>query len=292
MLKSMTGFGRAAADADGVLWTVEVSSVNSRFLDVQVRLPRILAGAEFALRKRVNERLGRGKITVTVTWEILSEGTAGTVLNEPLAQAYIKQLKELQEHHGLAGDVSVAVVAGLPDLFSSAVESGDREAREARLLAVLDEALAALDRMRQSEGEQLRLDISGRLGMARDDVLAMEAEAAEYARALADRIQTRIRQLFADASLEPQRIAQEAVFLAERADITEERVRLAAHLDEFERLLQRGGEVGRRFSFLLQEMVRETNTIGSKTGELAVIQRVVRIKEELEKIREQVQNLE
>jgi uncharacterized protein (TIGR00255 family) len=120
----------------------------------------------------------------------------------------------------------------------------------------------------------------------------VEAEAETYAKGLAEKVQSRIKQLFGEVGMDPQRLAQEAVFLAERADVTEERIRLAAHLDEFEATLAKGGEVGRRFNFLLQEMVRETNTIGSKTGELSVIRRVVRIKEELEKVREQVQNLE
>jgi uncharacterized protein (TIGR00255 family) len=288
----MTGFGRATTEADGMLWTIELTSVNSRFLDVQLRLPRTLAGTEFALRKRTGERLKRGKVTITVTWETLPGSTAAVRINEGLAAAYVAQLQELQRNQGLAGEVSIDLVAGLPDVFASALDTGEREERDRKLLAALDEAVAALDAMRQIEGERLAQDIVGRLHTIRAELDAMAGEAESYARALAEKVQTRIQQLFADVAPEPQRVAQEAAFLAERADITEERVRLGAHLDEFEQALARGGELGRRCNFLLQEMVRETNTIGSKTGELSVIQRVVRIKEELEKIREQVQNIE
>ena len=146
--------------------------------------------------------------------------------------------------------------------------------------------------MRLTEGDKLGQDISERLAVIKLELSALESEAEGYAQALADKVQQRIQQLFSDLTLDPQRLAQEAAFLAERADVTEERIRLAAHIGEFEAALKKGGELGRRFNFLLQEMVRETNTIGSKTGELSVIRRVIKMKEELEKIREQVQNLE
>jgi uncharacterized protein (TIGR00255 family) len=292
MLKSMTGFGRATAEADGMLWTLEVTSVNSRFLDVGARLPRALAGAEFALRKRIGTRLSRGKVTLTVTWENLPDEVAGVRINTPLARAYISQLKELQSSSGVGGEVTIDLIAALPDLFSSATDSGDRDSREATLLGALDEALDKLEAMREAEGDKLGNDITERLATIHRDLGHIESEAEAYAKALADKVKERVSQLFADVAIEPQRLAQEAAFLAERADITEERVRLTAHIQEFQTALKKGGQVGRRFNFLLQEMVRETNTIGSKTGELTVIQRVMHIKEELEKIREQVQNLE
>jgi uncharacterized protein (TIGR00255 family) len=278
MLKSMTGFGRATAEADGMQWTIEVASVNSRFLDVGARLPRALAGTEFVLRKRIGSRLSRGKVTLTVTWENLPNEVAGVRINAPLAKAYIEQLKELQSSSGVSGEVTIDVIAALPDLFSSNTDSDDRDLREATLLGALDQALDKLETMREAEGEKLGKDVTSRLEAIHSELGHIESEAEAYARALAEKVK--------------QRLAQEAAFLAERADITEERVRLAAHIQEFQAALKKGGQVGRRFNFLLQEMVRETNTIGSKTGELTVIQRVMRIKEELEKIREQVQNLE
>jgi len=292
MLNSMTGFGRATVEGEGLLWTVEASSVNSRFLDAQVRLPRALSGAEFALRKRVGGFVKRGKVTINVSWDMLPGEDEAIRLNQSLARSYIKQLKELQKSEGLTGDVSIEVVSALPDLFASATDSGDREARERLLVGALDSALEALNRMRETEGAKLAGDVEERIGLIRTELAGIEKEAEVYAKSLAENVQKRVAELFADISIDPQRLAQEAAFLAERADITEERVRLAAHLDEFEATLGRGGEVGRRFNFLLQEMVRETNTIGSKTGELSVIQRVVKVKEELEKVREQVQNLE
>jgi uncharacterized protein (TIGR00255 family) len=292
MLKSMTGFGQASVEADGIVWTIEITSVNSRFLDVQLRLPRTLAGTEFSLRKRAVERLSRGKVTVTVTWENLSDKSVGSSLNTGLAESYVEQLRELKNKLKLSGDVSIDVIASLPDIFSSAFESGEKSVRDEKLLSALDEALKNLDDMRATEGGKLAEDINARLGMIRDELKCVEAEAESYARALADRIETKVKALLEEVSIEPQRLAQEAAFLAERADVTEERIRLAAHLDEFEKAVKKGGSVGRRFNFLLQEMVREVNTIGSKTGELTVIQRVVRMKEELEKVREQVQNLE
>ena len=292
MLKSMTGFGRATTEADGMLWTIEVASVNSRFLDVQARFPRSLAGAEFAIRKRVGEHLSRGKVTVTITWETLPGAGGGVQLNHATAEAYIKQINELKEKHRLPGEITIELVAGLPDLFANPLDSGDKGGREEELLKALDVALGQLDRMRAAEGAKLGDDVNGRVRAIQAQLARMEAEASEYAANLATRVQERVAKLFADVTIDPQRLAQEAALLAERADVTEETVRLGVHLNEFARALEEGGQVGRRFNFLLQEMVRETNTIGSKTGELTVIQRVMTVKEELEKIREQVQNLE
>jgi len=288
----MTGFGRATAEASGMLWTIEVASVNSRFLDVQARFPRSLAGAEFAIRRRVGEHLSRGKVTVTISWEALPGQSAGACLNQSLADSYISQIRELQERHDLPGEISIELVAGLPDLFTNPLDAGDKGDREVELLTALDVALKHLDSVRAAEGAKLGEDARARIAAIKLQLKSMEAEADEYARNLVTKLQERVAKLFGDISIDPQRLAQEVALLAERADITEERVRLGVHLDEFVRVLDEGGQVGRRFNFLLQEMVRETNTIGSKTGELAVIQRVVMVKEELEKIREQIQNLE
>jgi uncharacterized protein (TIGR00255 family) len=292
MLKSMTGFGRATATCEGMLWTIEIASVNSRFLDVSARFPRSLAAAEFAIRKRVGERISRGKISVTVSWEVLpGEGSAAQV-NDALAQAYIKQLNDLKVRHKLSGEVGIELVAGLPELFSNPLDSGDKGGREEELLKAVDEALSHLDQMRIAEGRSLGQDMLARVRAIQEQLAAMESEAAEYARNLEARVKERVAKLFSEVAIDPQRVAQEAAMLAERADITEETVRLGVHLSEFAKVLDQGGQVGRRLNFLLQEMVRETNTIGSKTGELTVIQRVVLVKEELEKIREQAQNLE
>jgi uncharacterized protein (TIGR00255 family) len=292
MLKSMTGFGRATAEADGMLWTIEVSSVNSRFLDVQARFPRSLAGAEFAIRKRVGEHLSRGKITVSISWEALPGLAGGARLNQSLADSYIQQINELKARHNLPGEVSIDLVAGLPDIFTNPLDAGDKGDREGELLKALDVALKQLDSARAAEGEKLGDDARGRIRAIKSQLGLMETEAAEYARNLAAKVQERVAKLFADVAIDPQRLAQEVALLAERADITEETVRLGVHLDEFMKTLDAGGQVGRKFNFLLQEMVRETNTMGSKTGELTVIQRVLTVKEELEKIREQIQNLE
>jgi uncharacterized protein (TIGR00255 family) len=292
MLKSMTGFGRATVEADGMQWTIEVQSVNSRFLDVQIRLPRTLAAAEFALRKAVGDSVARGKVSVSVTWEALPGQAATSMVNQSVAAAYVRQLRELQGQLGLGGEVSVDTLVGLPDLFAGSLESDDAEAREAALLAGLREALQALDTMRATEGAKLGQDMAARIAAIQSELDLLGKEADQFAVALAERVRERIQQLFGDLPLDPARLAQEAAFLAERADVTEERIRLAAHLGEFIEALRGGGQLGRRFNFLLQEMVRETNTIGSKTGELSVIRRVIKMKEELEKIREQVQNLE
>lgn len=292
MLKSMTGFGQSQMEADGILWTIEISSVNSRFLDLQLRLPRTLAGAEFNLRKRATECLSRGKVTVTVSWENLKGGSVGAQLNTELAETYVHQLRKFKEKLKLAGEVSIDIIATLPDLFTSSFDSNENSARDKKLVEAMDDALKSLNEMRSSEGEKLADDIRTRLGLITGELHSLESEAESYARALAERIEIKIKSLLDEVSIEPQRLAQEAAFLAERSDVTEERIRLAAHLEEFEKALKKGGSVGRRFNFLLQEMVREVNTIGSKTGELSVIQRVVRMKEELEKVREQVQNLE
>jgi uncharacterized protein (TIGR00255 family) len=290
MISSMTGFGRGEVARDGYKATFEVSSVNGRHLDVSLRLPRWLFSLETPLKALVNDRLSRGKVLCQLTLE-KEAPVADIGLNEPLAEVYIKALTDLADRHGLQGGVTVSDLLRFPDLWASRTEGPDEVIggilREA-LNAALDELIA----VRRAEGAALAADLQARLGTVNDHLDAIRKEAAGLPDAIREKLSSCVQQLFGSGEYDPQRLAQEIAYLAERADITEECVRLDVHSTHFAEALESDQAVGRRLNFLLQEMNREANTIGSKSASAEAATRVVALKEELERIREQVQNIE
>lgn len=292
MRDSMTGFGRGEAGAAGRAYTVEVHSVNHRFLEVRCRLPRRLQGLEPKVQQALQGRFARGHFEVSVQEKDLGGGARRLSLDTALAREYAALLRGLQEELGLPGEVSLGLVASQRELI--AIEEAEAPVEEAwtALRPALETALQELAAMRRQEGEAL-------VGALNRELAAIEAiqerilqRAPEAVAAQRDRLRARIAELLEGRELDPGRLEQEVAILADRADITEECDRLRSHLAQFRATLAQGGPQGRRLDFLLQEMGREANTTGSKSADAALAHEVVELKAALERLREQVQNLE
>ncbi|MBI2503320.1 MAG: YicC family protein [Candidatus Latescibacteria bacterium] len=291
MIASMTGFGSGTAESQGLGVRVEVRAVNSRFCEIQLRCPSRLQQLEAQLRERVTARVTRGKVSVLIEWE--EQGAAATlpILDEEVVQHYLRELERLRQLGALAGEVELALVAGLPGVFKVAAAAPVPPQAEGLVLQALDQALEGFDQMRRSEGATLAADLRARVGSIEErlDQIAGQATAARQ------RLQTQMREkvegLLRPGEIPEERLALEVVLLAERSDIAEEVVRFRSHNAQFLAALDQGGEVGRRLNFLLQEQNREANTISSKASEAQIVHLAVEIKEEVERLREQVQNL-
>ena len=292
MIRSMTGYGRGEIEEDGIRVSAEIKSVNNRFLEVAVKLPRFLAPLESDIRGAVQKKLSRGRLFVDISWDEPGGPAETVVLDEAAADVYYKLLQSLKERFGLSGEVDLATFASLPELLKKEV----KEWEPARALPIVSEALGvALDdlvEMKTKEGEALARDLSERLSLmlARLDVI--ERRAPERVEELRERLTKRLKELNESGEYDEALLTQEVVIFAERTDYTEECVRFRIHCENFIDYLGGGGAVGRKLNFLLQELGREANTIGAKAGDALVSENVVLIKEELEKVREQVQNIE
>ena len=291
MISSMTGFGSGAAAAMGIQVRVELRSVNSRFLDLQVRCPTVVQEVEQAVRERLQKRIGRGKVAVAIYWEEEEESQPLPVLDEEVARAYLEQLRLLQELGGLEGRADLGLVAGLPGLFRTQVRAVDPQQTLQLVLEGVDRALEDFERMRQREGQTLEKDLRARLEAVKRCLGQVGELADEVGQQIQARLRERLEELLQPGKVDEERLALEVALLAEKSDIAEELVRFNSHNDQFAAALDKGGEVGRRLNFLLQEMHREANTISSKSNDARVIHLVVEIKEEVERLREQVQNL-
>ena len=295
MIYSMTGFGRASREASGVSFEVEARSVNHRHLDLRIRLPRMLADRENALKQRVQGRLARGKVEIVVN---LSANAATTklVIDESIAGQYVEAARTLSSRHALTGALDVASLLALPGVTRVIESEVDAELLWGAVEEAVEEAVRGLIAMRAAEGEALRLELEGRLATVLQLADAFEARSGEVVQAARQRLQKRAEQIRREVGLtDDARLHQEIVIAADRLDITEELVRLRSHVVQFEDTLRAGGAdnpVGRRLDFLLQELGREANTVGSKASDAALAQDVVGLKTELERIREQVQNIE
>lgn len=291
MIKSMTGFGgarRAAADFE---LQVELRSVNNRFFDFQARLPRELSFLEGEILERCKARGLRGRVTVQLGFE-RAPAAARPQLDPEVLAAYLEVAARLRREHGFEALGSAAEFLALPELFGARGSEPDRELVSRLAGEALEEALDALAAMKAREGAALAEELRGRIGVVQAALGRIELALPEARAALKAGLSARIAELLGEVALEPQRLAQELAILIDRSDITEETVRLASHLAQFAAALSDGGEVAKKLGFLLQEILREANTIGSKSQALGIIQEVLLIKEETEKIREQIQNIE
>jgi uncharacterized protein (TIGR00255 family) len=298
MIRSMTGYGRGEVVVDGLRLAAEVRSVNHRFCELSARLPRTLGIYEHEARKIVQERSVRGKISLVVTWgeegggEDGREPTGTLTLDERAADRYMELLQALQKKYKLSGSVDVDTFAALPNLFVWSEMKRDPEFYLGILREVVTAATEDMLRMKETEGASLRADLEARVEGIRDRVAQIRERAPQKVRETAQKLQDRIRVLLDGNELPEERLAQEVAMMADRLDATEECVRLEAHCDHFKKLLNEEATPGRKLGFLLQEMNREINTIGSKSADVPIIEQVVDVKEELERIREQVQNIE
>jgi uncharacterized protein (TIGR00255 family) len=295
MIQSMTGFGRAAREWDGIALEVEARSVNHRHLDARIRLPRVLADQEPALKQRIQGELSRGKLDVTVTLTLASSSSRLEV-DQTLAAQYVATAHTLVEQHGLGEPLGVASLLSLPGVTRIVEAEVDPEQLVGPLVEAIDEATAALVRMREREGAALAAEIEGRLKGIEALADDLEKRSDEVVRMARQRLGRRAEQIRQDVGLlDEARLHQEIVIAADRLDITEELVRLRSHVAQIRQTMagaDRGRPVGRRLDFLLQELGREANTVGSKAGDAPLAQDVVELKTELERIREQVQNIE
>ncbi len=294
MVRSMTGYGRAEAILDGQKMAVEIKSLNHRFLEVSLRIPASLSALEMEIKKRIAEPLLRGKIDVIIRRDAQggTENGQSLALNLPLAQNYYNLLTQLKQSLGLKDDIHLEMIAAQKDIFQPVEPSQDMTMLWQRLAMVLDEALAGLMEMRRREGEILVRDLSARLDLMALLLSGIEAKTPrvvlEYQRRLTDRV----REMTSGLMIDEARLSQEVAMFAEKSDITEEIVRFRSHLGQFQEMLNSEDAIGRKVDFLIQEMNREINTIGSKSSDADISKQVIEIKSELAKIREQVQNLE
>ncbi len=292
MLKSMTGFGRSEGNTSLGRVVVEARSVNHRYSDINVKLPKRLIPFEMRIKEIIKSEVSRGRIDVSVKLDSTEEGRVQLEVDLDAAQQYYRALQSMKEKLKLSGDITLQVMAEAKDVITAKEELEDVEPYWQEIAPVLKQSIKAMDDMKRSEGEVLAKDIQQRLEHIRQEIAAIKQRFPLSLEAYGDRLRERLESLLAGSELDSSRFQQEIAFLAERTDITEEIVRAESHLIRFTALLNGEEPVGRKLDFLLQEIHREANTISSKANDAESSQRVVEIKSELEKIREQVQNIE
>jgi len=292
LIKSMTGYGRAVETVNGREFTVELRSVNNRYLDCSVRLPRILSFCEDAVKQAVKNAISRGKVDVFIS--VRSEGgdEIQVTLNKAVLESYLAAMRQMVVEYGVADDISASAVSRLPEVFSLEKPQVDEEQLLADLMTVLEKAIAGYDAMRQTEGEALDKDLRSRGQTILELVAQIEQGNAQTVIDYRTRLENKLKEVLANTALDESRILTEAAIFADKVAVDEETVRLRSHLQQMNDMLTAGGAVGRKLDFLLQEMNREANTIGSKCTDVKLARMVVDIKAELEKIREQTQNIE
>ena len=292
MVKSMTGYGRHESVLHGRTLVIEVKSVNNRYLDCNVRLPRVYICAEDGVQRRVKEVISRGKVDVYVNMENNTEEAVSVTLNQPVAAGYMEALRKMAETFGLAPAVSIDLLSKFPDVFKVDKVPEDLEELTADIHAVTEEAQRDFDAMRCREGEKLEADLLGRLDTLEDFTHQVEQRSPQTVADYRARLTAKLQEVLADRQLDESRVLTEAAIFADKVAVDEETVRLHSHIAQFRDMLAGGSPIGRKLDFLIQEMNRETNTIGSKCNNLEISTIVVNMKAEIEKIREQVQNIE
>ena len=292
MIKSMTGYGRAVETVNGREFTVELRSVNNRYLDCTVKLPRSLSFAEEAVKQAVKASVSRGKVDVFIT--VKSENTDDTKisLNTVAVEGYLAAMRQMVEAYGVKDDISVSTLSRMNDVFTVEKPEVDEEQLKADLMGVLAQALAGYDAMRCTEGAALDKDLRSRGETILELVSQVEAGNSQTVIDYRTRLENKLKEVLASTNIDESRILTEAAIFADKVAVDEETVRLRSHLQQMNTMLSGGGAVGRKLDFLLQEMNREANTIGSKCTDVKLARIVVDIKAELEKIREQTQNIE
>jgi uncharacterized protein (TIGR00255 family) len=292
MLKSMTGFGRGEGDTALGKVVVESRSVNHRYCDINIKLPKRLSLFENRLKEIIRSQVSRGRIDVFLRLDSLGEEKVQLSVDLDLAEQYYRVLHDLKERLRLKDEITLNLLAGAKDLITAKEELGDMEPYWQEILPVLRQSLKNMDDMKRFEGESLAKDLQQRLDYITEQLQMIKQQFPLRLRAFLTRLQDRLRSLLEGMETDPSRFQQEVALLAERTDITEEIVRAESHLVQFRSLLGGNEPVGRKMDFLLQEIHREVNTVSAKANDAEISQRVVEIKSELEKIREQVQNVE
>lgn len=291
LIYSMTGFGSNTVEMDGYKVAVEVKTLNHRYLDVNIRLPKSINYAEKALRDIVKDHLYRGRVEIYIRFEREEEDGVTVNVNKGLLSSYIQAFNEIKQNYNIENDITLSSIIHVENILNVEQQEDDKELVISLLTSALKPALSDVVSMRKVEGEKLAEDFSRRLGIVSEQVSLIENRSPVVMQEYKEKLRNRIDEIL-DEPIDEQRLSTEVALLADRSNITEEIVRLKSHLIQFKSMLNVTGTIGRKLDFLTQELNRETNTIGSKTTDLEIVNRVVDIKSEIEKIREQVQNIE
>lgn len=292
MIKSMTGYGRAVETVNAREYTVELRSVNNRYLDCSVRLPRILTFGEEAVKQAVKSFVSRGKVDVFISVRSECGDELQVTLNEAVLKSYLDAMHRMVQEYGVKDDIQVSTVARMPEVFQIEKPQVDEDQLLADLMQVVQKALESYDAMRVTEGAALEQDLRSRGNTILEYVSVVEQGNAQTVEDYRTRLENKLREVLENRNLDESRILTEAAIFADKVAVDEETVRLRSHIAQMNTMLTQGGAVGRKLDFLLQEMNREANTIGSKCTDVNLARVVVDIKAELEKIREQTQNIE
>ncbi len=292
MIKSMTGYGRAVGVFADKQITVELRSVNNRYLDCAVKLPRLCAFCEDAVKQAVKQSVTRGKADVFVTVNMTQSSDVSIGLNKPVLEGYLAAMKVMADSYPVRDDISASTLSRLPDVFTVEKAEQDEDELKAQLLGVVAEALGNYDAMRRTEGEALARDLSAKVDFILEKVAFVEQRSPQTVAEYRQKLLARMREVLDTVAVDEARILTEAAIFADKVAVDEETVRLRSHLDQLRAMLGSKEPIGRKLDFLMQEINRETNTIGSKCSDLEIARVVVDIKAELEKIREQIQNIE
>lgn len=290
-MKSMTGFGRASLESNGKNYIIEIKTVNNKYSDITVKSPKRLSFMEDKIRKQIANRITRGKVEVSVSFFDFSNKSKNVVLNKEIAKEYIKQLREIADENNLSENISVVEIAKLPDILNS-IDSDNDEEIASEALQCLNMALDSLIEMRKAEGENIKQDLLVRIERVQNLVDKIAENSKGIVEEYVSKLEKRVKEILKTDVVDENRIAQEAVIYADKTSIEEELTRLNSHIVQFKELVNSDGPVGKKLDFMIQEMNRETNTIGSKAGSGEITKAVIDLKVELENIREQIQNIE
>jgi uncharacterized protein (TIGR00255 family) len=292
MVRSMTGFGRGTCEKDGKSFTIEIKSVNHRYFEANIRMPRVLIAFEDKIRKIINEKVKRGKLDVFVTQGNYDKEEAYASLDEKLAESYIKCFRILKDKFELSGDISVSQIGKLPEVVTLKQKKEDVSETFDVIEKSLTQALESLLFMRESEGEKLLYDLSRKCDLVNGLVQKIKARSPLVFLEYKERLTQRIHDIHKEIEFDENRVAMEVAIFADKAGIDEEIVRLNSHIQQMKETLILDEPIGRKLDFIIQEMNRETNTIASKANDLEILNTVINMKSEIEKIREQIQNIE
>ena len=292
MVKSMTGFGRACKEIDGYMITVEIKSVNHRYFEFSCRCPRQYGFIDDKIKSFINSKVARGKIECFVGIEALNTESADVVVNNTLAGAYVKALKELSDNYSLKEDFGASTVARFPDVLIVRKSEEDENKIWQLVKTVADEAVEKFIEMRKVEGKRMYDDVYSRSQFILDTVSFIEERSPQTVKEYNDKLVERVHELLGEVSLDESRLLQEVAIYADKVAVAEETVRLRSHISQLRDFISSDEAVGRKLDFLIQEINRETNTIGSKCNDVEIARKVVDVKAEIEKIREQIQNIE
>lgn len=291
MIKSMTGFGRGEASQDNITFSVDIKTVNHRYSDISVRMPRMVSPLEEKVREYIGSKLNRGKIDIYINYDSFGQDTK-VKLDTNLASAYVDSLNTLKQQFGIKDDISLSLLTRFPDILKLETEEKDLDFLWSILYSAIEQAVESLVDMRSREGERLCKDMVEKLDSIMATIDEIKAKSPDLIEVYKNKLYDKIKEMTKDIQLDENRLLTEVAIFADKSSIDEEIVRLKSHIEEFRSTLYVKGTIGKRLDFVVQEMNREVNTIGSKSSDLGIVNNVIAMKTEIEKIREQVQNIE